>query len=982
MAGSTDLTKQVEALLEDPSQTILMAMKLSKNQASWTVAGRRGRLQSKPRILAIGVRRKENTGKQKPKIHIIKPGPQGLELLKSYRLGALTSIELVTSDTTGRSFLLVFDEKTDSSQPQWTTRTVDDRNQLVFLLLKMCKDYLKTLPKVIGLDVVDLALWAKKNAKSLPGGARLTEEGEGEAVGVESESMMAQDSLVSKVEEEDMEALLGTFKVGVDGEAVGVESELMMAQDSLVSKVEEEDMEALLGIYVIGIDEAEAFSERLKRELGALEAANVHAILESEALVEEVVDSLDEAAGRVEDMENWLNVFNVKLKHMRDDIESIEAQNNMLEMQAKNNKKLLEELETLLESLYIPPQCIRVLSSGSLDEQAMPNTLEAVGWLVDAVKKLEPPQLDQNYVNMRAPAMPNTLEAVGWLLDAVNKLEPPQLDQNYVNMRAVREKKAELDSLKNGFVRRATDFIRSFISSTVEAAAELDPNVLDNIRRTYIHSLNMLLRREISVHRRVSQPRPAQLHLLWSRAALPPFDCMLTAPLLPNLPTSQAREFSTDLRASARVSAKTSTAPPFLEQGSAALPPAADSQAASDAFAKMLRAFLPLISEEGLFFQQFLCFSPAADDDEEPLSEEDAAALAAAAGQLLEGMSTPVPPSPHSSPPADEDAAALAAAAEQLFEGIHEDFVAMVEWVFKVDPLRCITLVGHTEAWQQQQQQLQLQHGADAGGCGAVITRKLLLELETRIRQNFFRYVEEANGRIERYDRGVKQAGVLLYVPYSRLTPTSPASPTLRLSLCSSLQYVEEANGQIERYDRGVKQAGVPLFNPSLFLPPPCQPQYVEEANGQIERYDRGVKQAGVLSYVPLLLSRLKSHYYVEEANGQIERYDRGVKQAGVLSYVPRFAALAVRMEGLVMGSCRDLVDQAYNKLHVKMAVRMEGLVMGIVQRPGGPGLQQAGEAWGGEEGWGRGVGKRSGEEEWGRGVGKRGGEEGVGEEG
>ncbi|CAI5477960.1 unnamed protein product [Closterium sp. Yama58-4] len=673
MAGSTDLTKQVEALLEDPSQTILMAMKLSKNQASWTVAGRRGRLQSKPRILAIGVRRKENTGKQKPKIHIIKPGPQGLELLKSYRLGALTSIELVTSDTTGRSFLLVFDEKSDSSQPQWTTRTVDDRNQLVFLLLKMCKDYLKTLPKVIGLDVVDLALWAKKNAKSLPGGARLTEEGEGEAVGVESESMMAQDSLVSKVEEEDMEALLGT--------------------------------------YVIGIDEAEAFSERLKRELGALEAANVHAILESEALVEEVVDSLDEAAGRVEDMENWLNVFNVKLKHMRDDIESIEAQNNMLEMQAKNNKKLLEELETLLESLYIPPQCIRVLSSGSLDEQAMPNTLEAVGWLVDAVKKLE----------------------------------QPQLDENYVNMRAVQEKKAELDSLKNGFVRRATDFIRSFISSTVEAAAksqrgppdhrelhrrwsaytqlihclkELDPNVLDNIRRTYIHSLNMLLRRE-------------------------------------------AREFSTDLRASARVSAKTSTAPPFLEQGSAALPPAADSQAASDAFAKMLRAFLPLISEEGLFFQQFLCFSPAADEDEEPMS--------------------------------DEDAAALAAAAEQLFEGIHEDFVAMVEWVFKVDPLRCITLVGHTEAWQQQQQQLQLQHGADAGGCGAVITRKLLLELETRIRQNFFRYVEEANG--------------------------------------------------------------------------------------------------------------------------QIERYDRGVKQAGVLSYVPRFAALAVRMEGLVMGTCRDLVDQAYNKL-------------------------------------------------------------------
>ena len=39
----------------------------------------------------------------------------------------------------------------------------------------------------------------------------------------------------------------------------------------------------------MGIGEAEAFSERLKRELLALEAANVHAILESEPLIDEVI---------------------------------------------------------------------------------------------------------------------------------------------------------------------------------------------------------------------------------------------------------------------------------------------------------------------------------------------------------------------------------------------------------------------------------------------------------------------------------------------------------------------------------------------------------------------------------------------------------------------------------------------------------------------------------------------------------------------
>ena len=41
--------------------------------------------------------------------------------------------------------------------------------------------------------------------------------------------------------------------------------------------------------YVMDIGEADAFSERLKRELQALEAANVHAIMENETLIHQVV---------------------------------------------------------------------------------------------------------------------------------------------------------------------------------------------------------------------------------------------------------------------------------------------------------------------------------------------------------------------------------------------------------------------------------------------------------------------------------------------------------------------------------------------------------------------------------------------------------------------------------------------------------------------------------------------------------------------
>ena len=45
----------------------------------------------------------------------------------------------------------------------------------------------------------------------------------------------------------------------------------------------------------------------------------------------------------------------------------IEAQNNMLEVQAMNNKKLLTELDTLLESLYIPPQVCYCILLGYVD---------------------------------------------------------------------------------------------------------------------------------------------------------------------------------------------------------------------------------------------------------------------------------------------------------------------------------------------------------------------------------------------------------------------------------------------------------------------------------------------------------------------------------------------------------------------------------------------------------------------------------------
>ncbi|KAM0931512.1 hypothetical protein ACQ4PT_000270 [Festuca glaucescens] len=135
------------------------------------------------------------------------------------------------------------------SPPQWTLRNKDDRNRLLMCILNLCKELLGGIPKVVGMDIVEMAIWAKENTTTK----------------------------VTQVSTKD-----GPIESAF-GEA---ESQVTVEKD-LVSQAEEEDIEALLGTYVMAIGEAEAFSERMKRELVALESANVYALMETESVVEE-----------------------------------------------------------------------------------------------------------------------------------------------------------------------------------------------------------------------------------------------------------------------------------------------------------------------------------------------------------------------------------------------------------------------------------------------------------------------------------------------------------------------------------------------------------------------------------------------------------------------------------------------------------------------------------------------------------------------
>nr|XP_027092825.1 exocyst complex component SEC3A-like isoform X2 [Coffea arabica] len=675
-ADDEELRRACEAAIEGTKQKVVMSIRVAKSRGIWGKSAKLGRGQmAKPRVLAISTKAKGQ--RTKAFLRVLKYSTGGvLEPAKLYKLKHLSKVEVVTNDPSGCTFMLGFDNLRSQSvsPPQWTLRNVDDRNRLLMCILNICKDVLGRFPKVVGIDVVEMALWAKENTPTIPKQLGNQQDGPVEVAVAE-----------------------GDMKVTVEKE--------------LVSQAEEEDMEALLGTYVMGIGEAEAFSERLKRELQALEAANVHAILENVPLMDEVLQGLESATNCVEDMDEWLGIFNVKLRHMREDIESIETRNNKLEMHSVNNKSLVEELDKLLERLCIPSEYAACLTGGSFDEARMLQNIEACEWLTNALRSLE----------------------------------VPSLDPCYADMRAVREKRAELDKLKSTFVRRASEFLRNYFASLVDFMISdksyfsqrgqlkrpdhadlrykcrtyarllqhlksLDKNCLGPLRKAYCSSLNLLLRRE-------------------------------------------AREFANELRASTKASRNPTV---WLEgsTGSSQNVNNADTSTVSEAYAKMLTIFIPLLVDESSFFAHFMCFEVPAlvppgglangkggPNDNDDGNDDDLGILDIDDNDSKSGKST-------------AELEALNESLRDLLDGIQEDFYAVVDWAYKIDPLRCISMHGITERYISGQK-------ADAAG----FVRLLLDDLESRISMQFGRFVEEACHQIERNERNVRQVGVLSYIP-------------------------------------------------------------------------------------------------------------------------------------------------------------------------------------------------------------------------
>ncbi|KAI8097568.1 exocyst complex component Sec3-domain-containing protein [Halteromyces radiatus] len=112
---------------------------------------------------------------------------------------------------------------------------------------------------------------------------------------------------------------------------------------------------------------AAVLEKRLLGELHALEAANVHAIIQSDERVQSVVDRIDKALEDLDNMESWLSLYAAELNSMGDDIHEIETQNRGLQILTVNQNNLIKELDHILNEISIPRESLDNLKYDPMD---------------------------------------------------------------------------------------------------------------------------------------------------------------------------------------------------------------------------------------------------------------------------------------------------------------------------------------------------------------------------------------------------------------------------------------------------------------------------------------------------------------------------------------------------------------------------------------------------------------------------------------
>ncbi|XP_032915956.1 exocyst complex component 1 isoform X1 [Catharus ustulatus] len=161
-----------------------------------------------------------------------------------------------------------------------------------------------------------------------------------------------------KVAEESVPSGENQSVAGGDEEAVDEYQEL--------NAREEQDIEIMMEGCEYAIANAEAFAEKLSRELQVLDGANIQSIMASEKQVNILMKLLDEALKEVDQIELKLSSYEEMLQSVKEQMDQISESNHLIHLSNTNNVKLLSEIEFLVNHMDLAKGHIKALQEGDL----------------------------------------------------------------------------------------------------------------------------------------------------------------------------------------------------------------------------------------------------------------------------------------------------------------------------------------------------------------------------------------------------------------------------------------------------------------------------------------------------------------------------------------------------------------------------------------------------------------------------------------
>jgi hypothetical protein len=492
-----------------------------------------------PRVVCVTVQRRGGAPGFKASLHVCKKASSGdaYEIRKSFRLKNVSLLEAF--DTASQAYptcQISFGKqhgmrlhRVVDSRIAFECPTKEIRAEMLGVVYSFCKSHEGIVPELVGLTRKDLGLFGEfsdeededeeeinvQNSNEIIRGdkspsddtaLKQTEEDEPctPVPRKHAEATIRRSQTETMLHDEDTQEKKPRVPITTEGFVRRVTTLPGWREKSNKKSMETIRADILLDAISEGANSLEDACARISLELEALDDANTHELLELDDACRGITNDIFTTLGYLDDLEETVVMFTMKLTHLSDDISTIDESSSYLEHHAVNNAVLLETIDSILDICTVSPEIEHVIN----DHEISAKTLDRIE---SAYRKL----------HAKIEGIENNS-----VVETVKGINDQRVFDDFHSIRVVQDALQHMKSLETRLLKRLIDYYDSQIDAVIGSWGEFsqgskelvqvqmheriamltpvlgliflgDPQMAETRMLKYIDSTNTLLKKEV-----------------------------------------------------------------------------------------------------------------------------------------------------------------------------------------------------------------------------------------------------------------------------------------------------------------------------------------------------------------------------------------------------------------------------------------------------------------------------------------------------